>query len=298
MQARKQQEKIKRAEKKAEEKTKKFQEMARGSLPLTRFFAVLPAPVKPPRISLPIKIEEQQPELHIPVEQSIEDVASSTDVLPVADIFSPDPVSSVTLQADSPDESILIMPLSGNMPDPDSSSEEDFEPSIKRFKPNPSSPVFFNTEEANTPALTTLNLPFEQTPKGKGWIKRVISQLKRHSDNSTVNKTNPFKSLAAQWVATGQYEDLEQGCEDCELCDKESIRYKFEIRNTINDKRLWVGSSCITHFAKAGLSYQEAGQFTPMSQIDSLFTINEMVNKTEKEGQKHDREMRSFNNMN
>ena len=119
--------------------------------------------------------------------------------------------------------------------------------------------------------------------------------------NSTVNKTNLFKSLAAQWVATGLNEDLGQGCEDCELCelcDKESIRYKFEIRNTINDNRLWVGSSCITHFAEAGLSYQEIGQLTPMPQICSLFTITEMVNKIEKEGQKYDREMRSFNNMN
>lgn len=51
-----------------------------------------------------------------------------------------------------------------------------------------------------------------------------------------------------EWSFTEQTEDHGQPIETCYLCEQESLRYHFEIRNSLTMKTLWVGSSCILKF--------------------------------------------------
>jgi len=44
---------------------------------------------------------------------------------------------------------------------------------------------------------------------------------------------------------------------DCELCNRERLRYHFEIKNDFTGEKLWVGSSCILRF---GLSVYDDGE--------------------------------------
>ncbi|NAT15223.1 hypothetical protein CU666_12680 [Pseudomonas syringae pv. actinidifoliorum] len=60
-----------------------------------------------------------------------------------------------------------------------------------------------------------------------------------------------------EWSFTDIVKDHEQATEVCELCEKESLRYHFEIKNVLTDHILWVGSQCILKF---GLSVFEEGQ--------------------------------------
>lgn len=60
-----------------------------------------------------------------------------------------------------------------------------------------------------------------------------------------------------EWTVTENVVDHETPDEICELCGQESLRYHFEIRNSLNDNRLWVGSQCILKF---GLSVFEDGR--------------------------------------
>lgn len=60
-----------------------------------------------------------------------------------------------------------------------------------------------------------------------------------------------------EWSFTDVMKDHEQATETCELCDQESLRYQFEIRNALTRCTLWVGSQCILRF---GLSVFEAGR--------------------------------------
>lgn len=60
-----------------------------------------------------------------------------------------------------------------------------------------------------------------------------------------------------EWSFTEIVRDHEQPTETCELCDQESLRYQFEICNTLTKHTLWVGSQCILRF---GLSVFEAGR--------------------------------------
>ena len=60
-----------------------------------------------------------------------------------------------------------------------------------------------------------------------------------------------------EWSFTERTEDHEQPIETCELCEQEALRYHFEIRNSLTNKTLWVGSQCILKF---GLSVFESGR--------------------------------------
>lgn len=60
-----------------------------------------------------------------------------------------------------------------------------------------------------------------------------------------------------EWSFTEVIRDHEHPTETCELCDQESLRYQFEIRNALTASILWVGSQCILRF---GVSVFEAGQ--------------------------------------
>lgn len=60
-----------------------------------------------------------------------------------------------------------------------------------------------------------------------------------------------------EWSVTDRVVDHETPEETCEFCGQESLRYQFEIRNTLNGNTLWVGSQCILKF---GLSVFEKGR--------------------------------------
>lgn len=60
-----------------------------------------------------------------------------------------------------------------------------------------------------------------------------------------------------EWTVTEQVVDHGSPQEVCELCGQESLRYHFEIRNSLNRNTLWIGSQCILRF---GLSVFENGR--------------------------------------
>lgn len=60
-----------------------------------------------------------------------------------------------------------------------------------------------------------------------------------------------------EWSFTERTIDHEEPIETCRLCDKEELRYHFEIKNALTHKCLWVGSQCILQF---NLSVFEQGR--------------------------------------
>lgn len=73
--------------------------------------------------------------------------------------------------------------------------------------------------------------------------------LQRVADNILPLSTSKMLSAAFQeWFFTEKVKDHERAVKDCELCDREKLRYHFEIQNRHTQKRLWVGSSCILKF--------------------------------------------------
>lgn len=77
-----------------------------------------------------------------------------------------------------------------------------------------------------------------------------------------------------EWSVTEQVIDHETPQETCELCGQESLRYHFEIRNTLNRNTLWVGSQCILRF---GLSVFENGRV--LSPKDAKKKINRIMDQ-------------------
>ena len=71
----------------------------------------------------------------------------------------------------------------------------------------------------------------------------------------SVGETLP--KVFEEWSFTEVVRDHGLPTETCELCDQESLRYQFEIRNAMTRNTLWVGSQCILRF---GLSVFEAGR--------------------------------------
>lgn len=64
-------------------------------------------------------------------------------------------------------------------------------------------------------------------------------------------------SAFKEWFFTEEIYDHEATEADCQLCNKEELRYHFKIRNELTQNTLWVGSSCILKF---GLSVLEDGK--------------------------------------
>lgn len=56
-----------------------------------------------------------------------------------------------------------------------------------------------------------------------------------------------FKEAVKEWFFTGAIVDYEAPTETCELCEKDEVRYQYEIKNGLNNT-LWVGSKCIDKF--------------------------------------------------
>lgn len=75
-----------------------------------------------------------------------------------------------------------------------------------------------------------------------------------------------------EWTVTGRVHDHGSPDERCQLCAQESLRYHFEIQNSLNNNTLWVGSQCILRF---GLSIFEDGRL--LSPEDSQRKINRLL---------------------
>ena len=65
----------------------------------------------------------------------------------------------------------------------------------------------------------------------------------------SVNRTLP--AAFTEWYFTEHTHDHDDAIAECQLCDKEQLRYHFEIANRYTRKTLWVGSTCILRFEVA-----------------------------------------------
>ncbi|MBL0145398.1 MAG: hypothetical protein IPP48_06215 [Chitinophagaceae bacterium] len=74
------------------------------------------------------------------------------------------------------------------------------------------------------------------------WVKNSSKNLLPLSEEK-----EDFKIALKEWIFTGEIVDHETPIETCELCEKDELRYHFEIKNQL-DNSLWVGSKCIEKF--------------------------------------------------
>lgn len=77
----------------------------------------------------------------------------------------------------------------------------------------------------------------------------MSTYLQRVADNILpLSVAEVLPEAFSEWYFTENIEDHEVANENCELCNRERLRYHFEIQNKHTDRRLWVGSSCILRF--------------------------------------------------
>ncbi|MGL4448710.1 MAG: hypothetical protein ACRCUZ_13505 [Shewanella sp.] len=60
--------------------------------------------------------------------------------------------------------------------------------------------------------------------------------------------SNCLPAAFDEWAFLGNVRDFGRRAAICQLCGQESLRYRFEIENSITRAKLWVGSSCILKF--------------------------------------------------
>jgi hypothetical protein len=78
-----------------------------------------------------------------------------------------------------------------------------------------------------------------------------------------------------EWSFTERTVDYEESIETCQLCDHEELRYHFEIRNSLTQKTLWIGSQCILKF---NLSVFEQGRrLSPAESKKKLQRLTEQM---------------------
>ena len=66
-----------------------------------------------------------------------------------------------------------------------------------------------------------------------------------------LSKSISFTEALREWLFTGNVYDYDDEEDiECELCEHPDLSHHFEIRNTLNDNRLLVGSSCILKFSE------------------------------------------------
>ncbi len=73
--------------------------------------------------------------------------------------------------------------------------------------------------------------------------QRVIDNIVPLSVADTVPE------VFTEWMFTERAYDYGKPVKTCELCEQESLRYHFEIRNRFTQKTLWVGSQCILKYS-------------------------------------------------
>lgn len=107
------------------------------------------------------------------------------------------------------------------------------------------------------------------------YSKRVRENLLPKSVNGTLPKA--FE----EWYFTHNTIDHEIPTEDCGLCDKEELRYHFEIANSYTLHTLWVGSSCIVKFMEHGLKFREyaGGSGRLLNAIEAKKHLNNLKKK-------------------
>jgi hypothetical protein len=59
---------------------------------------------------------------------------------------------------------------------------------------------------------------------------------------------NTLPAAFTEWRFTGETEDYGSPLEVCRLCEKDGLRYHFEIQNDFTQETLLVGSHCILKF--------------------------------------------------
>lgn len=77
-----------------------------------------------------------------------------------------------------------------------------------------------------------------------------------------------------EWSFTDDIVDHGKPIVQCELCGQEDLRYQFEIRNSLTNNFLWVGSQCILKF---NLSVFEDGR--KLSEEDAKKKLNRLIEK-------------------
>ena len=86
--------------------------------------------------------------------------------------------------------------------------------------------------------------------------------LKRIAENILpLSVSGSLPAAFREWHFTGNTVDHEVAEETCQLCDKEGLRYHFEIRNDRTGHRLDVGSECILKFNVA--VFEKGRELTP-----------------------------------
>jgi hypothetical protein len=68
-----------------------------------------------------------------------------------------------------------------------------------------------------------------------------------------LSKSTSFTEALREWLFTGNVYDYDDEDIECELCEHPDLSHHFEIRNTLNDNRLLVGSSCILKFSEINI---------------------------------------------
>lgn len=86
---------------------------------------------------------------------------------------------------------------------------------------------------------------------------------------------NTLPKAFEEWTVTESVLDHETPQETCELCGQGSLRYQFEIKNSLTGNTLWVGSQCILKF---GLSVFENGRIlSPEEAKKKIHRITEQM---------------------
>lgn len=75
-----------------------------------------------------------------------------------------------------------------------------------------------------------------------------------------------------EWSFTEHTEDHGAPVETCQLCEQEDLRYHFEIKNSLTQHRLLVGSQCILKF---GVSVFESGR--KLTESDAKKKLDRLV---------------------
>ncbi len=78
------------------------------------------------------------------------------------------------------------------------------------------------------------------------WAGRAAANLLPLSEEGS-----DLANALREWRYTGNFHDLEEPVETCQLCDHPDIRYQFEIRNLKTGHELLIGSECINRFGIA-----------------------------------------------
>lgn len=68
-----------------------------------------------------------------------------------------------------------------------------------------------------------------------------------------LSKSVSFTEALREWLFTGNVYDYDDEDIECELCEHPDLSHHFEIRNTLNNNRLLVGSSCILKFSEINI---------------------------------------------